>query len=260
MTNKGCRKPKRLSRQKAKKFEDAVDKWQSDLKIAATKEIIKSCISIGLAVAATVASCGAMAGTLVAAGSQVVSKAAEVKALWDKVKVVLKELEAIYKKLKPTLKALGEILKTVKQTVELLKNLDFKAPGQDLKRPGSGLDALNATAQWRYFDVQVEVLEDSLKPMNIPGTDNYYLALKDLVIRGQTFIQAQTEVISLGDELAVITLRLRQEKQARPALEKMVTHFGNDIQVLQMLKIAMFDRLLAIRALVYVDLHSYASA
>jgi hypothetical protein len=201
-----------------------------------------------------------MAGTLVAAGSQVVSKAAEVKALWDKVKVVLKELEAIYKKLKPTLKALGEILKTVKQTVELLKNLDFKAPGQDLKRPGSGLDALNATAQWRYFDVQVEVLEDSLKPMNIPGTDNYYLALKDLVIRGQTFIQAQTEVISLGDELAVITLRLRQEKQARPALEKMVTHFGNDIQVLQMLKIAMFDRLLAIRALVYVDLHSYASA
>jgi hypothetical protein len=246
--------------QESEAFQRNVEKWKSDMKDAAAWEILKGVVEIGVAVAATVATAGAAAPALVAAGASVVSKASQMIKLWEKVKMIIKELKAVYEKLKPTLKALGELFAKIKLMADQMKDLNPTVPSQDFQKVNMNIGALNAIAQWRYFDVQVELFKESLAACDIPDKDKYYLALKALVIDGQTFIQAQTELITRGDELAVITLRLRQEERARPALENMVKHFQNDNNCVQMLKIAMFDRLLAIRSLVFVDMYSYASA
>jgi hypothetical protein len=244
----------------SQKFKAAVDRWKSDVRIAAANEILLSVISVGSAVATTVATYGAATGSIANICTQVVSGTPQSKATWEQVNKVVEELKVIYIELELTLKALGRILNSVKNTMAFRRDFELKTLVQNLRGPHLSLDDLDAIAQWRCFVLQVEMLEEALIPLEIEGTDTYFLALVALTRRGQTFIQAQTEVISRGDELAVITLRLREEEEARLALERLITCFGDNAHVSQLLGIAMFDRLLAVRASVCVNLYNYASA
>jgi hypothetical protein len=249
-----------LVREEGKAFETNVEKWKSAKKSEATKQLIGSIVRIGIDIASTVATCGVAGPLLLKSGSELLSKTGEVVKLWDKVKVVIAELKKIYELLKPAMEAIGKLIDKAKAAEALFKGLDPNVPSQNFEKADMKLGALNAIAQWSEFNVQIDALEKSLASCDIPDKDKYFLAMKKLVIRGQTFIQAQTELIRCGDELAVTTLRLKQEDRARPALENMSKHFKDDVNTTQMLKIAMFDRLLAVRALVFVDLYSYANA
>jgi hypothetical protein len=122
------------------------------------------------------------------------------------------------------------------------------------------LDALNAIAQWDIFDIQISLLSKQFEDLGIPDQDQYLFALRSLVVHGKTFLQTQVNLVARGDELATVLLRLQQQKTSRPPLEAMLKHFKDDAQVVSVLKTAMFDRLMSIRALVFVDFNSYVNA
>ncbi|KAL6786535.1 hypothetical protein J3E68DRAFT_446839 [Trichoderma sp. SZMC 28012] len=245
----------------SKQFEGDVISWEKDQKIAAAKGILMGLIEVGVAIAATVATAGAAAPAVAVAGASLVGTASKAAQAIAKIKEIVAKIKEIYEKLEPILAKLGELLTAIKamfaaiETAQAALDLPNALKEGDMK-----LDALNATAQWDIFDIQVGLLESQFQNLGIPNQDKYLFALRSLVVHGKTYLQSRVNVVVRGDELATVRLRLRQQTQSRPAIEAMIKRFTENNELVSVLKMAMFDRLLSVRALVYVDFNSYVNA
>lgn len=255
------KKTQKLVNEASDKFKKDVADWELEQKLTAAKDIFLGLIAVGVAIAATVATAGAAAPAAVGATAKVVVTGTKVAQAIAKVKEIIEKIKEIYEKLQPIIEKLGELFKSIQAMVAAIESAQsaLELP-QSLKEGEMKLDALNATAQWDIFDVQVGLLEKQFAALGIPNQDKYLFALRSLVVYGKTYLQSQVNVVVRGDELATIQLRLKQQQDSRPAIEAMMTRFVENKELISVLKIAMFDRLLAIRALIYVDFNSYANA
>lgn len=199
----------------------------------------------------------ALAVTVVDTG-KTVSKIAQAIA---KIKELVGKIKVLYEKLKPIIEKLGVLLESTKKMIDAIRTAEsaIDAP-QALQQGDMKLDALNAIAQWSIFDIQIGLLSKQFQDLGIPDQDSYLFALRSLVVHGKTFLEAQVNLVERGDELATVLLRLKLQKVAHPPLEAMMKHFTTDTRVVAVLKTAMFDRLMTIRALVFVDFNSYVNA
>ncbi|KAF5578849.1 hypothetical protein FPCIR_11392 [Fusarium pseudocircinatum] len=254
-------KTQKLVNEASDKFKGDVAEWEKKQKLAAAKDILMGLIAVGVAIAATVATAGAAAPAAAGTIAGVASTGTKVALAIAKVKEIVEKIQEIYEKLEPIIEKLGELFTAIQAMVAAIETsrtaLDLPS---SLKEGDMKLDALNATAQWDIFDIRVGMLEKQFADLGIPNQDQYLFALRSLVVHGKTYLQSQINVLVRGDELATVKLRLKQQESSRPAIEAMLGRFEQNTDVVSVLKMAMFDRLLALRALIYVDFNSYVNA
>jgi hypothetical protein len=129
----------------------------------------------------------------------------------SKVVKALAKIKEIYEKIEPMLEALGTVFESIKNVTEAIHNAEtaLNAP-KYMKEGDMKLDALNAIAQWSVFDLQIKILETQFEDLGIPSQGDYIFALSQLLINGKTYILSQVDLVTCGDALATVMLRLRQ--------------------------------------------------
>lgn len=90
----------------------------------------------------------------------------------------------------------------------------------------------------------------------IGGMDEYHEHLRKLPVLGKAVLAAQMTVIQSGDHLMNILMKQKQANSQRERIHGANAHASKDNRVLDMLKFAMFDRLLVIRGLIFMDFWS----
>ncbi|KAM7193874.1 hypothetical protein V8F33_007560 [Rhypophila sp. PSN 637] len=250
---------------KIKMFEAGVEQYKKDKEAEARKEILKGVFSVVLAIGATVATAGAAAPGIVAAGAGIASSVAKAASLMQKLKAIYEKLKAIFEKIKPILEKLGEILETSKKMVAMLDKL---------KKDGQAMDSADALkhgkdsgevsdvgiAEWQRFNATVSDMQDYLSEYDIAGKREYFLALRFLVISGECYIKTQASVVQKGNDLAILSFQNAMEEKDKQRLAAMSYSAVTDDKILDLLKRAMFDRVLALRSFVYADFYTYSLA
>ncbi|RSL59402.1 hypothetical protein CEP54_007314 [Fusarium duplospermum] len=254
-------KTQKLVNEASEQFKKDVAAWEKKQTVAAAKDILMGLVAVGVAIAVTVITAGTTAPAVATSAANVASATSEAAQAMARVKEITEKIKEIYKKLQPIIKKLGEIFKAIQTMITTIQTARaaLHLPNS-LKEGDMKLDALNAAAQWDIFDLQVGLLEKQFANLRIPNQDKYLFALHSLVIHGKTYLQSQVNAVVRGDELATVQLRLKQQQSSRPAIEAMMTRFSESQDLVSVLKTAMFDRLLAVRALIYVDFNSYVNA
>jgi len=242
-------------------FQAGVEEWKEAEKEKAAKDVLKGLVMVGLAIGATIATGGAAAATIPAAGAAVVNTASKIATLIAKLKQIYEKIKQIYEKIKPVIEKLQEVVKTINEVIATLRKFDGKTTGtKTLKLSADSSDVFNATAEWRRFDITIREMEDSLREYKIRGKDEYFHDLKILVPNGECFILTQANLVKTGDELATVLVQSEAERRSESRLSSTALSVATDLDVLDVLVRAMFDRVLTIRSLVYLDFLTYSSA
>lgn len=246
----------------AQDFQNGLQKWQRKEKEQAAKDVFWQVLGAAAAIGAVVATGGLAAplGALsIGALANGVSKVADVvrvlKKFYDQVKKLLEALEPVIKKIK-------ELVNTVSTVIEALRTFNKATAASSTIRPNNqSTDPFNATAEYDRFDITVRELEESMKQYSgIEGKAEYFTALKIMVIDGKVAIATQANLVQRGNDLAIVLVQkeveVRDEKRLSAAAETVET----DQRVAEVLARAMFDRVLAIRSLVYLDFSAFITA
>ncbi|EAT77723.2 hypothetical protein SNOG_14871 [Parastagonospora nodorum SN15] len=242
-------------------FQAGVEEWKEAEKEKAAKEVLKGLVMVGLAIGATIATGGAAAATIPAAGAAVVNTASKIATLIAKLKQIYEKIKEIYEKIKPVIEKLQEVVKTITEVIATLRKFDGATTGtKTLKLSADSSDVFNATAEWRRFDITIREMEDSLREYKIRGKEEYFHDLKILVPNGECFILTQANLVKTGDELATVLIQSEAERRSESRLSSTALSVATDLDVLDVLVRAMFDRVLTIRSLVYLDFLTYSSA
>ncbi|EGU80028.1 hypothetical protein FOPG_15971 [Fusarium oxysporum f. sp. conglutinans race 2 54008] len=250
---------------KIKAFEAGVEKYKKDQQKEATKSILKGVFSVVLAVGATIATAGAAAPSIVAAGAGVASSVEKAATLIQKLKAVYEKLKAIFDKIKPVIEKLGEIVETSKKMIEMINKLKQDGSNVDSAktlRPGKDSAEVSdvGIAEWERFNITVLDMQDFLREYEIEGKREYFMSLKTLVISGECYIKTQANLVQKGDDLAILSFQTNMEDKNQQRLAAMNYKSVTDEKILDLLKRAMFDRILALRTFVYQDFQTYSTA
>jgi hypothetical protein len=135
----------------------------------------------------------------------------------------------------------------------------FQSP--DRKALTESHDLVNGTAEWERMKIDIGFMFDGIRECgNFEGTDEYEKQLKYLPVNGLALLAAQEVVIKAGDQVVVMALKRRLQSEQRKRIKGAQAHIATDDRVLDILKRAMFDRLLAVRSMVFMDFWSYTAA
>ncbi|CAG1966982.1 unnamed protein product [Fusarium graminearum] len=195
------------------------------------------------AIAATVASGGLAAPMVSAAVGSAVNAG--------------KNIANIINTIKGVLQTLAETIQNVVAALNASQTLQEKTA---LQRPDMSLDIFNATALWDIFREKIDDIEKALSGIDFDAKDKYFFALKTLVINGKTYLQTQENLCQRGNELALVLLKVKLQHKDQKRLALSATATEQQGAVLDLLKRAMFDRLLTIRSLVFLDFQIYSEA
>lgn len=248
--------------QLGKDFQAGIDQWVRKKKEEAAKEIVGKLFQAGLAIGATVMTGGTAAplagvaiGNLAGAASSIAKIVKALKEFYDKVK-------GLIEKLKPVIDKIKELVKIVMAVIEALKNFNSATGDATTIRPKiDGKDPINATAEYDRFSIFVANLESQMADYkDIKGKQEYFTALKIMVINGKAAIQVQANLVQKGDELAIIIVQKQVEDRDEKRLTAAATATINSKAVTELLSRAMFDRVLATRGRVYLDFFTYLTA
>ncbi|PCD24165.1 hypothetical protein FGRA07_11367 [Fusarium graminearum] len=164
---------------------------------------------------------------------------------------------AFSKGLDDWLQTLAETIQNVVAALNASQTLQEKTA---LQRPDMSLDIFNATALWDIFREKIDDIEKALSGIDFDAKDKYFFALKTLVINGKTYLQTQENLCQRGNELALVLLKVKLQHKDQKRLALSATATEQQGAVLDLLKRAMFDRLLTIRSLVFLDFQIYSEA
>jgi hypothetical protein len=246
------------------RFKRGIEKWQKDQKRKGLFAFLTAVVEIGVAIGATVATGGAAAPAVGAAVAGTVKAAGKIAQLVAKLKEIFEKLKKIYEKIKPVIEKLQAAATIVKDVVDKLNKFAAATEGpKAVKPPMSSSDVFNATAEWRRFDITIRDMIDGMSDLDykgIDGKDDYFQALKFLVVDGETYIQTQANLVTKGDELATVLLQQKMESNDTARLAATARVVATEKSVAELLRRAMFDRILAIRTLVFLDFYTYTTA
>ena len=250
---------------KGKNFEDGIEKYRKDQEKEARNSIIKGIISCVIAVGVTVATAGAAAPGIVAAGAGIVGSVSKAASLIQKLKAIYDKLKEIFEKIKPVLEKLGEIVETSKQMIEMLNKLKQDGATTDVAKalkPGKESAEVSdvGIAEWQRFNITILDMQDQLRDYDIEGKREYFMCLKTLVVAGECYIKTQANLVQRSDDLAIVSFQNKMEGKDQKRLAAMSYSSVTDEKVLDLLKRAMFDRVLALRTFVYADFLTYGLA
>ncbi|MCJ1248003.1 hypothetical protein MMC30_005218 [Trapelia coarctata] len=196
----------------------------------AAKGAFWACVGIFAAIAATVASAGADAPAAGAAVAGAVNAGSAVAQIIATLQRIYASINGIYEKLEPTLQKLKEFSAVMEKVVAAIQQAEKIVAGQ--------VGIHNATAEWNKFNIEVGMMWEALSSYDIEGKREYLTALRTVAINGTIYLQTQ-----------------EYRRVFRP-----LTNVDNQAAVLDILKRAMFDRLITIRSFVFLAFTTYAEA
>ncbi|EWZ30181.1 uncharacterized protein FOBCDRAFT_144708 [Fusarium oxysporum Fo47] len=243
-----------------REFSKGLEDWCTKKKIEAAKAVFSACISTIGAITATVASGGLAAPMIPAAAGKAVEAADKIAKIIETIKDVIERIKEIYKKLKPILEKLKKLAETIQAVVTALNASQTLQEKTAIQRPDMSLDIYNATALWDIFKEKVDQIEKTVATIEFPAKEEYFFALRTLVINGKTYLQTQENLCQRGNELAIILLKVKLQHKEKQRLTLSAKATEQQGAVLDLLKRAMFDRLLSIRSLVFLDFYMYSEA
>jgi hypothetical protein len=241
-------------------FKEGIDDWVFVQKVKAVGSVIWACVGLIGAVVTAVTSGGAAAVAVPAAAEEAVEAGSKVATLIRTLKEVFVKIKRLYDRLKPVIIKLKKLSDAIGKAVKAVRNPDRLARETALQRPDMNTDIYNATALWDNFRLAVDNMERALVDVDCEGKTEYFLALRTLVVNGKTFLQTQENLCQRGNNLTLVFLRVKLQKDDQVRLKKSLSCSQQQDGVLNLLKLAMFDRILAIRSLVFVDFQTYAEA
>ncbi|KAK4663532.1 hypothetical protein QC763_609220 [Podospora pseudopauciseta] len=228
-----------------------IDAWGKKKEQEAVVGVCKAVVDVFGAVAATVATGGLAAPSI---GTAINSGVGGIKTLSE----IFKKLKQLYEEIKPVIESLTKLAGEVAGVVATLEAAKKLRDEIAVQRPDMDMDVFNATALWDIFREQVDDMEKAIASVDCDGKREYFLSLRKLVVNGKTYLQTQEYLCRRGDDLAVVLVKLQRRDQARLTLSTR-TLMQQDA-VLDILRRAMFDRLLSIRSLIFLDFQSYSEA
>ncbi|KAI9749666.1 MAG: hypothetical protein M4579_006787, partial [Chaenotheca gracillima] len=243
------------------KFQQGIQKLKKDQEMEAVKEGIFAAIEVIGAIALTVATAGAAAPAVVAAGVHAVSKVSTVSKIIQKIKEIVGKLKKIYEKFKPMIKKLAALVEAVKKIVAILNQAKSIAEKPNQLEPAStDMDEINGMRVWDDFVIDVTSMFDEIQGYEIEDKAPYKVALLKLSVSGKAVLATQTAVITSGEALTTILLKEKLQNDQTGRLEKALSVIGKNSRVVSVLERAMFDRVIAIRGLAFLDFWNYSLA
>ncbi|RAH86320.1 hypothetical protein BO86DRAFT_395756 [Aspergillus japonicus CBS 114.51] len=179
---------------------------------------------------------------------------------------VAEALKNIYDKIAPVLKRLKTISVTVKKVIDTFSKVDKKTGTAKSKtaktqRPDTQfIDMPNAIAEWRCFNIEIDYMEESLSTYGISGKNEYFQALRKMVVKAETYILTQASLVQRADDYVTVLMQQSMGERDESRLSTAATRIANNTEILTILTRAMFDRVLAIRHQVYLDFHAFTEA
>ncbi|MCJ1439033.1 hypothetical protein MMC27_008423 [Xylographa pallens] len=245
----------------AKRFANGVKAWKLKQELEAAKAIILGIVEVVGAIAATVATAGAAAPVAGIAIANAASQGVKVVGLIGKIKEIVVKIKEIYEKFKPLLEKIQTLVAAIKKMVDIVSQAAkiSKMPNQ-LSPADPDSDPINGKALWEAFTIDVTMMFKELEDYPIDGKPEYQALLLKLPVFANALITAQVAVVSSGQNLTGILLRKKLDTDYQGRIIATLDHIQNDNAVLDILKRAMFDRVLAVRNLVYLDFWSYRAA
>jgi hypothetical protein len=241
-------------------FERGIEKWKTEQKNDAGWRVFNTVIQLGIAIGATLMTGGVAAPAAVIATENVISKTNKVTNLIAQLTAIYKQLKDIYEKIKPVLEKLQTLVESITDVIHTIRSSKRPGEAEILKPAVESTDVFNVTAEWDKFDITVREMEESLKGFSISGKSKYFHALKTLVVNGKCYILAKSSFVQKGDELATALVQEQMSQRNEKRLSASVESNMADAATLQLIKRAMFDRVLAVRTLVFLYFFSYSSA
>ncbi|KAK0665601.1 hypothetical protein QBC41DRAFT_282591 [Cercophora samala] len=231
-----------------------IEAWSKKKKQEAVVDFFNSVLGVIGAVVATVGTGGLAAPSI---GAAINSGVGMIKTLTE----ILKRLKELYEKIKPVIESLRKLAGAVGGVVAALEAAKKLRDETAVQRPDMDLDVFNATALWDIFCEQIDDMEKAIASVDCDGKREYFLALRNLATNGKTYLQTQENLCRRGNDLAVVLVKLKLQRrdQSRLTMSSTTTLTQQDA-VLDILRRAMFDRLLTIRSLVFLDFQSYSEA
>jgi hypothetical protein len=243
-----------------KEFSKGLEDWCTEQKIESAKSVFSACIGTIGAITATVASGGLAAPMIPAVAGKAVDAVGKVAKIINTIKEVVEKIKKIYEKLKPILEKLKKLSEAIQAVVAALNASKTLEENTALQRPDMNLDIYNATALWDIFREKVDQIETTVASIDFAAKEKYFFALRTLVINGKTYLQTQENLCQRGNELALVLLKVKLQHKDKQRLTLSATATEQQGAVLDLLKRAMFDRLLSIRSLVFLDFYMYSEA
>ncbi|KAK4172154.1 hypothetical protein QBC36DRAFT_349786 [Triangularia setosa] len=216
------------------RFQESVEGWGKKKEKEAVVYTFKAVMSVVGAVAATVATGGFAAPSISLA---LKSGVGTVKALSH----VLNELKRLHNRVKPVIESLMKLTTAVAGVVAALQAAQKVRDDSAVQRPDMSLDLFNATALWTF-------------------SCEHFFALRKLVIMGKTYLQTQENLCRRGNDLAIVLVKLKWQRRDQARLTVSSTELSQQDAVLDILRRAMFNRLLMIRSLIFLDFQTYSEA
>lgn len=245
----------------SKEFKTGIQKWKKDQEYEAIKQGILAAVEVGVAIAATVASFGVASPALVAAGVGAVSSGSKIAKIVAKSKELVEKLTKLYEKFKPMIEKVTKLVAAVRKIVSILEQAqDISDRPNKLEPAGTNVDQVNGTRMWDDFVIDVTAMFQEIAGNGIEGEEPYKSALLKMSTAGKAILVAQTAVVTTGEALTSVIVKKRLEIQQRGRLETALMTVNKNTQSLVVLKRAMFDRVIAIRGLAFLDFWNYSMA
>ncbi|KAI5815555.1 hypothetical protein BZA77DRAFT_369945 [Pyronema omphalodes] len=245
-------------------FKRGVEKFKAEKDQEAIKEIFTAFIGVAISIGACVATGGAAAPVAAPAIISGVQTAGKFAAIWAKLKQIFDKLHALYKKLEPAIKKMAELVKLVMAMVNATKaweDREKKFQLTDRKALTESHDLVNGISEWERMKIDIGFMFDGIRECgHFEGAGEYEKQLQYLPVNGLALLAAQEAVIKAGDQVVVMALKRRLQNEQRKRIKGAQAHIAKDDRVLDILKRAMFDRLLAVRSMVFMDFWSYTAA
>ncbi|RAH54694.1 hypothetical protein BO85DRAFT_480185 [Aspergillus piperis CBS 112811] len=241
------------------KFREGLDSWERKEKVKAVVELIKCGITtIGAVVGAFTTSGASLAA---ADPIELAEKAQAVVGKFKRLVDIIKRIQKFYNKWSPVLTSAWTTVQSTTRLVNVFREETSTGPKSQFQGLGDpNIDVENCIADWRKFNIDVDLFKKELEGNEIAGLNEYYKQLKYLPLSGEAVIRTRANLISRGYQLTTANLRRKLEKENQPLLESTVTKAETNHHILEVLQDAMFDRLLTVRAFVMLDFWTYRSA
>jgi len=243
-----------------KAFNTGLDAWIGGEKDKAAKQAFFACLAVVASVVAVVATAGAAGPAAVAVGAGAAQGVSKIASTIERIAQIVEKIKKLYEELEPVITKITELVEKIKALVASLQAAKDLKDKTTLQRPDMNTDIFNATATWDIFREQVDSMEKELAEVNCAGKSEYFLHLRLLVIDGKTYLQTNENLIQRGNDLAVILMKKKMGEKDKGRLEASVSSIDKQTAVYDILIRAMFDRLLTIRCLVFLDFNTYSDA
>lgn len=103
-------------------------------------------------------------------------------------------------------------------------------------------------------------MQEYLRDYKIEGKREYFMLLKTLIITGECYIRTQSNLVQKGDDLTIVSFQSKIKAKDQKQLAAISYSAVTNEKILNLLKRAIFDRVIALQTFVYQDFQTYSLA